>query len=126
MAYIAKLARRLSLLRPDALGVHSGGMVSLLLLAACAAGTPTASADNGNVPDETKTLFVAPRFITLEGAQAVRFAAYESLIPGSAEVTAIEWTATGGAVAADGSYTPGEISRGSRGLNGRVHPGWDP
>jgi hypothetical protein len=112
MVYIAKLARRLALLRAD---IHFGGMVSLLLLAACAAGEPTSSVNSGNLPDEAKSLFVSPRMITLEGSQRVRFAAYESLLPGSDEVTAIEWTATGGSVGADGSYTPGEISRG--GLN---------
>jgi hypothetical protein len=104
MVYIAKLARRLALLRAD---IHFGGMVSLLLLAACAAGEPTSSVNSGSLPDEAKALFVSPRLITLEGSQGVRFTAYESLIPGTAEVTAIEWTASGGNVGPDGSYTVG-------------------
>jgi hypothetical protein len=80
-------------------------MSSLLLLAACAAGEPTAL-DSGPLTDETKTLFVSPKLMMLEGSQSVRFAAHESLIPGSAEVTSIEWTTTGGTVGADGAYTP--------------------
>ena len=123
MLYIAKLARRLAQLRPAKSDVHFGGMVALLLLAACAAGEPTSSADTGNLPEEAKTLFISPRLMTIEGSQSVRFAAFESLIPGSAEVTAIEWTATGGSVGGDGSYTPGEISRGSVGPDGEYMPG---
>jgi hypothetical protein len=108
MVYIAKLARRLALLRSDASDVHFAGMFALLLLAACAAGEPT-SLDSGNLPDESKALFVSPRLMILEGTQGVRFAAYESLIPGSAEVTAIEWTTTGGSVGADGAYASGGL-----------------
>jgi hypothetical protein len=61
--------------------------------------------------------------MTVEGSQAVRFAAYESLTPGSEEVTAIEWTATGGSIGTDGSYTPGEVAGGSVGPDGSYTPG---
>jgi hypothetical protein len=104
MFYIAKLARRLARLRLGEAGVHFGTLTTLLVLTACAAGEPT-SVDSNNTLTETKTLFISPRLITLEGSQGIRFAAYESLIPGSAEVTAIEWTASGGSVGADGAYS---------------------
>jgi hypothetical protein len=108
MFYIAKLARRLARLRLGEAGVHFGSMVTLLFLAACAAGEPTSTNTTG-LPDETKSLFVSPRLITLEGSQGVRFAAYESMIPGSAEVTSIEWTTTGGSVGVDGAYSSGGL-----------------
>jgi hypothetical protein len=123
MFYIAKLARRLARLRLGEAGVHFGTMITLLLLAACAAGEPTSASNAGSLPDEAKTLFISPRLMTLEGAQSLRFAAFESLLPGSAEVTAIEWTTSGGSVAEDGSYTPGAISGGSINADGYYVPG---
>jgi hypothetical protein len=123
MFYIAKLARRLARLRLGVTRIHFVGMMSLLLLTACAAGAPTSSTDSGSLPDEAKTLFISPKLMTLEGSQSVRFAAFESLLPGSDEATAIEWTATGGSVGLDGSYTPGELSTGSVGPDGYYIPG---
>ena len=103
MFYIAKLARRLAQSRR---GVHFGTMLALLLITACAAGEPT-SMDSASTPDDSERVVVSPRPMTLEGNQSVRFAAYDSYVPGSAELTAIEWTATGGSIGTDGSYTSG-------------------
>jgi hypothetical protein len=103
MFYIAKLARRLAQSRR---GVHFGTMLALLLITACAAGEPT-SMDSASAPDDSERVVVSPRLMTLEGNQSVRFAAYGSYLPGSSELTAIEWTATGGSIGTDGSYTSG-------------------
>jgi hypothetical protein len=106
MAYIAKLARRLAQNGPAYLST----MLIALLVAACAAGEPTSglSSSTGQ-PSEDGAVIVAPRSILLEDHQSVRFLAYESLLPGSSEITAIEWTATGGSIGTDGSYTPGPV-----------------
>jgi hypothetical protein len=103
MAYIAKLARRLAQNGP----AYLSGMVSALLLAACAAGEPVSGVPSDNDLQTTETIVVAPRTVLLEPSQQVRFFAYESLLPGSDEVTAIEWTATGGAIGTDGGYLAG-------------------
>jgi hypothetical protein len=120
MFYIAKLARRLARLRAH---VDFVGMISILLLAACSAGAPTSLTNNDSVPEESKALYIAPRLMTLEGSQSVRFAAFESLLPGSDEATSVEWTATGGTVTEDGSYTPGPIPGGSVSPDGYYSPG---
>jgi hypothetical protein len=110
MFYIAKLARRLARLRLGEAGVHLGSMITLLLLAACAAGEPTSGLNSSSgQASEDGPVIVAPRSVLLEDHQSVRFLAYESLLPGSSEITAIEWTATGGSIGTDGSYTPGPV-----------------
>ncbi|HZE75103.1 MAG TPA: hypothetical protein VE091_07315 [Gemmatimonadales bacterium] len=100
MTFTFKLARRLARLRiiPALL---------LPILAACAAGEPldpsTSSIDTG----DDGAVALSPRTVTVEGTQGVLFRAFESLIPGSSQVTSIEWTTTGGSIAGDGNYTPG-------------------
>jgi hypothetical protein len=80
----------------------------VLLLAACAAGDPIDPAKDPTATDSGTDgpVAVSPRQVTLEGKQGVLFQAFESLIPGSNQVTSIEWTATGGTIDAQGSYTP--------------------
>jgi len=101
MTYTYKLARRLARLR---------NVPALLLpiLAACSAGQPTDISPSNSPGDASAEGPVAlnPREVTLEGTQHVLFRAFESLIPGSNQVTSIEWTATGGTINGDGSYAP--------------------
>jgi hypothetical protein len=100
MTFTFKLARRLARLR-------SVPALLVPVLAACAAGEPTSiSSDVPTDPTADGPVALSPREVTLEGTQHVLFRAFESLIPGSSQVTSIEWTATGGMIAGDGSYTP--------------------
>ncbi len=95
MTYTYKLSRRLARLR----------LGPLLLLAACSAGEPTDPSLNRPVDTGTDgPVALNPRAVTLEGSQGVLFRAFESLIPGSSQVTSIEWTATGGTIDASGNY----------------------
>lgn len=99
MTYTYKLARRLARLR-------NGTALVLPLLAACAAGDPVSPTDNPPTDSGPDGLVaISPRQVTLEGSQGVLFRAFESLIPGSSQVTSIEWTTTGGTIDAGGSYT---------------------
>src|SRR6476661_417586 len=106
MTYTYKLARRLARMR-------RGPSLLLPFLAACAAGEPTGIAPTDtpeNQPAATPSVdgpvAVSPRKVTLEAGQHIVFKASASLAPGSSQVTSIEWTATGGTIASDGSYTP--------------------
>jgi hypothetical protein len=100
MFYIAKLARRLARLR---LSLTTLPMLSLLcLVGACAAGEPTGiSTDSPSLPDAPVVL--SPQVMTLEGTQQVLFRAYEADL--TTQVTSIEWTASGGSIAGDGTYS---------------------
>ena len=100
MFYIAKLARRLARLR---LSLTTLPMLSLLcLVVACAAGEPTGiSTDSPSLPDAPVVL--SPQVMTLEGTQQVLFRAFESDL--TTQVTSIEWTASGGSIAGDGTYS---------------------
>jgi hypothetical protein len=108
MMYIAKLARRLARLRSL---VSSRGrspyfalMVSpLLLVVACAAGEPTGISTESTPALPDPPVVVSPRVMTLEGTQQVAFRAFESDL--TTQVTSIEWTASGGSVGADGTYS---------------------
>ena len=98
MTYTYKLSRRLARLRV-------GPVVPLVLLVACSAGAPTDP--SLNPPMDTGTdgpVALSPRSVTLEGSQGALFKAFESLIPGSSQVTSIEWIATGGTIDASGNY----------------------
>jgi hypothetical protein len=79
---------------------------ALLLLSACAAGEPNGPS-NGSTIDtgDDGPVAVSPRTVTLEGTQNVLFRAFSSLIPGSSQVTSIEWTSDGGAITGDGNYS---------------------
>jgi hypothetical protein len=92
---------RFALLRPDALLLFA----LLLRLAACAAGEPTSPGGNNSTGDTDGPVVLTPRSVTVEGNQHVLFRAFQSLIPGSAEVTSIEWTTTGGTISANGSFS---------------------
>jgi len=103
MAYIARLARRLARLRASG-PAYLFSMPSLLAIAACAAGEPTGISTGTitlDLPDAP--IVVNPRRMTLEGTQGAMFRAFESDL--STQVTSIEWTATGGSMGADGSYS---------------------
>lgn len=113
MMYIAKLARRLALLRDDARGagdsVDSLVMLPLMVLAAaCTAGEPTGlptgSLPSGG-PSGNAAVVLSPRQVTLEANQLIQFRAYDGMGPGSNLVTSVEWTATGGTIRSDGSYS---------------------
>lgn len=110
--YIAKLAR-LALLRDDARGagdsVDSLVMLPLMVLAAaCTAGEPTGlptgSLPSGG-PSGNAAVVLSPRQVTLEANQLIQFRAYDGMGPGSNLVTSVEWTATGGTIRSDGSYS---------------------
>ncbi|HZE74812.1 MAG TPA: hypothetical protein VE091_05850, partial [Gemmatimonadales bacterium] len=100
-----KLARRLARLK-------TGPALLLPFLAACAAGEPTGITSPTDTPANSPVtaavdgpVAVNPRQVTLEGNQRVLFRAFESLAPGSSQVSSIEWTATGGTIGTDGSYS---------------------
>jgi len=107
MTYTYKLARRLARMR-------RGPSLLLPFLAACAAGEPTGITSPTDTPENQPSatastdgpVAVSPRKVTLERGQHIVFRAFTSLTPGSSQVTSIEWTATGGTIASDGSYTP--------------------
>src|SRR5690242_4421200 len=107
MTYTYKLARRLARMR-------RGPSLLLPFLAACAAGEPTGITSPTDTPENQPSVSastdgpvaVSPRKVTLENGQHIVFKAFTSLTPGSSQVTSVEWTATGGTIAGDGSYTP--------------------
>ncbi len=120
MTYTYKLARRLARLRSRGLPLLS----AVALLAGCAAGEPTSN--NGvDVIDEGGPVVLNPRSVVLEGSQSVVFRAYDSPLPGSAEVTSIEWTASGGSIGSDGSFSAAETGEfkviGKRRRTGNPH-----
>ncbi|MGH7628395.1 MAG: hypothetical protein ACREOF_03235 [Gemmatimonadales bacterium] len=104
MTFTHKLARRLARLRPHALSLLS----PLILLAGCAAGEPTSANTTIDDTDTGGPVVLNPRSVVLEGTQGVIFRAFDSPLPGSAEVTSIEWTATGGNIGSDGSFSAAE------------------
>src|SRR5262245_27502278 len=106
MTFTHKLARRLARLRPDALLLFA----LLLRLTGCAAGEPTSPAGTGTPTGDTDgPVALTPRSVTVEGSQPVLFRAFQSLIPGSSEVTSIEWTATGGSISSSGSFSATQL-----------------
>ena len=106
MTFTHKLARRLARLRPDALLLFA----LLLRLTACAAGEPTSPGGVGTSTGDTDgPVALTPRSVTVEGSQPVLFRAFQSLIPGSAQVTSIEWTATGGTISSNGTFSSSQI-----------------
>src|SRR5262245_46731299 len=106
MTFTHKLARRLALPRPDALLLFP----LLLRLTGCAAGEPTSPAGMGTPTGDTDgPVALTPRSVTVEGSQPVLFRAFQSLIPGSSEVTSIEWTATGGSISSSGSFSATQV-----------------
>ena len=54
---------------------------------------------------EDAPLVVNPRSLVLESNQVSVFKAYASGVPGDSLVTSIEWTATGGSIGLDGTYS---------------------
>lgn len=84
---------------------HAPAILLLGLVAACAAGEPTGVTSVVMGDDDGVGVLISPRNVTLEHSQPIHFAAYESALPGSSLVTAIEWTATGGSIGTDGSYS---------------------
>ncbi len=101
MTFTHRLARRLARLR------RGSACLIPLLVAACAAGEPTtiSSTDNSLDNGTDGPIAISPRQVTLEGTQGVLFRAFESLIPGSSQVTSIEWTASGGTIDPNGNYS---------------------
>src|SRR5512146_725059 len=101
MTYAHKLARRLAVLR--ALPPHCAMLPVLALIVACSAGVPT-GVDTGSNPADAPVI-VNPRSLVLEANQVSIFKAYAHGVPGDSLVTSIEWTATGGSIALDGTYS---------------------
>ena len=101
MTFTYRLARRLAILR--ALPPHCAMGPALALLVACSAGVPTGT-DTGTAA-ENAPLVVNPRSLVLEANQVSVFKAYASGVPGDSIVTSIEWTATGGSIGLDGTYS---------------------
>ncbi len=102
MTYTHKLSRRLAVLRARP-PLHCGMLSALALAAACSAGTPTGvdtSLNTGDAP-----VVVTPRVLVLEANQISIFRAYAKGVPGDSLVTSIEWTASGGSIALDGTYS---------------------
>jgi hypothetical protein len=101
MTYSHKLARRLAILRAPA--PHCAMLSALALIAACSAGTPT-GVDTASNPADAP-IAVNPRALILEANQVSVFKAYAKGVPGDSLVTSIEWTATGGTIGLDGTYS---------------------
>lgn len=101
MTFTHKLARRLAILRAPS--PHCAMGPALALLVACSAGVPT-GIDTGTA-NENAPLVVNPRSLILEANQVSVFKAYASGVPGDSLVTSIEWTATGGSIGLDGTYS---------------------
>jgi hypothetical protein len=123
MTFKHKLARRLAQLR------DWGMLAPITLLFACTAGEPTGT--SAPTSDAEGSIVINPRSVTLETNQPVVFRAYESAAVGSALVSSIEWTATGGVIGTDGTYSSsvtGEFKiRGKRKGNPRAAlrtPAW--
>jgi len=75
----------------------------LAFVVACSAGTPTGVDTAANSDDAP--LVVNPRSLVLEANQVSVFKAYASGVAGDSLVTSIEWTATGGSIGLDGTYS---------------------
>jgi len=101
MLYIAKLARRLALSRPTLTLLL---LLPVLVASACSGGEPTAASGSGGAGGNGP-IVISPRLVTVEPDQQVRFAAYDSALAGSEQVTGIEWTATGGSISLDGTFS---------------------
>jgi hypothetical protein len=118
MTFKHKLARRLAQLR------DWGMLAPIVVLVACTAGEPTGTSSPTSETDGA--IVINPRSVTLETNQQVVFRAYESAEVGSALVSSIEWTATGGVIGTDGTYSSsvtGEFKvRGKRKGNPRSVP----
>jgi hypothetical protein len=118
MTFKHKLARRLAQLR------DWGMLAPIVVLVACTAGEPTGTSSPTSETDGS--IVINPRSVTLETNQPVVFRAYESAEVGSALVSSIEWTATGGVIGTDGTYSSsvtGEFKvRGKRKGNPRSVP----
>ncbi len=121
MTYTYKLARRLARLRPQALSL----LAPLILLAGCAAGEPTSANSSIDDGDTGGPVVLNPRSVVLETTQGVVFRAFDSPLPGSAEITSIEWTASGGSIGSDGSFSAAETGEfkviGKRRRTGNPH-----
>jgi hypothetical protein len=99
MTHMHKLAGRLARLRDFLM------FGALLLAAACSAGEPTGPQDTAANADGLPVA-VAPRRVTLEARQAALFKAYNrGGTLGDSLLTSIEWTATGGTIGSDGSFS---------------------
>ena len=101
MTFAHKLARRLAVLR--ALPPHCAMLPALAFTVACSAGVPT-GIDTANNPADAPVV-VNPRSLVLEANQMSIFKAYAHGVPGDSLVTSIEWTATGGNIGLDGTYS---------------------
>lgn len=101
MTHAHKLARSLALVRQ--LLAHFGMFPVLLLMAACSAGVPT-GVDSALNPADAQVV-VNPRSLILEANQSSVFKAYATGVPGDSLVTSIEWTATGGNISLNGTYS---------------------
>ncbi len=101
MTFAHKLARRLAVLR--ALPPHCAMLPVLALIVACSAGVPT-GVDTASNPADAPVV-VNPRSLVLEANQVSIFKAYAHGVPGDSLVTSIEWTATGGNIGLDGTYS---------------------
>jgi hypothetical protein len=76
---------------------------ALALIVACSAGVPT-GVDTGSNPADAPVI-VNPRSLVLEANQVSIFKAYAHGVPGDSLVTSIEWTATGGNISLNGTYS---------------------
>ena len=101
MTFTHKLARRLAVLR--ALPPHCAMLPALALIVACSAGVPT-GVDTASNPADAPVI-VNPRSLVLEANQMSIFKAYAHGVPGDSLVTSIEWTATGGNISLNGTYS---------------------
>ncbi len=107
MTYAAKLARRLARLRvPSPLAL---ALLLPLFGIACSNDGPTEAvgAPIGGGPG-TGRLVLTPQTVTLQSSQQVLFRASEGAAVGSANLKAIQWSATGGSITGDGLYTAPE------------------
>ena len=111
MPFVHQLARRLAVLHPPPCAM----LTALALMVACAAGVPC-DGDSALNPADAR-IVVDPRSLTLEARRATVVMACANGRPGNSLVTSIEWTATGGTIALNGTYSspsPGALQVGAK------------
>lgn len=99
MTYLFKLVRRLAISR------SSVTLPVLALLAACAGDSTSPNGETGTVAGEPAVMQVFPRSVTVETSQLVQFRGQARTLEGRFVETSLVWTASGGSIGPDGSFS---------------------
>ncbi|MEO7986277.1 MAG: hypothetical protein ABI766_07060, partial [Gemmatimonadales bacterium] len=99
MTYLFKLVRRLAISR------SSVTLPLIALLAACAGESTSPDVDTGTAAGDPIALQVFPRSVTIETSQRVQFRGQSETMTGRSVETSLVWTASGGSIRPDGSFS---------------------